>query len=902
MTTNKKNRLCNGLHRRELLQLGRRGFIRPALARCSLRAKLERPFFSLTLLAFFALSTSQLVADEKPNAAGVAFFEAKIRPVLIEQCYSCHSAEAAKNKKLRGGLYLDSKAGVYSGGDSGPAVAPGKPKESLLVKALRGQDGLSMPPKKRLSASVVADFERWIEMGAPDPRDGVEKKVAAQIDFEAARSHWAFQPFSKPMPPAVKSSAWVRTPIDAFLLAKMEKAGLAPAPEVDRRVWLRRVYLDLIGLPPTPKEQTAFLSDTSNRAFERVVDDLLSRPQYGERWARHWLDIARYGESIGYEADTKIPFAWRYRDYLIEAFNNDLPFDQFAIEQLAGDELPDFDSRTQIATTFLRLATYSNEGLLGQQNTLDDTMGMAMGAFLGLNIQCARCHDHKFEPLPQADYYGLMAVFGGINTSGSPITIGNKRERAEVAKALEAWKEEYKTVHSRYDSLRAEILSRAEAMRAKVKLELNAKEVEASVAALRTPYDKRTQGQLNQFDEQFEGVTLRLKKLADAVEALAAVEEKTELNKLGPVCEKFRARKPELMQANAVAGGGGSGPYRASTSKSGRPQVHVLVRGEPTNFGPAAEMHVPKVLGDGPKDLPRDGRRRLWFAQWMTREARPLLARVLVNRVWQNHFGRGFMSNANAFGLSGGTPSHPELLEWLASNFEENGMKLKPLHRQIVLSSAYRLAAKHPRGDADPGNELLARWEPRRLESEAIRDSLLAVSGRLNPKMGGPSLLPPIEPGELFFSHNPSAKIGWEKADESEASRRSIYVFVKRSLPLPELRLLGMADPNVVTPKRDVMTTAIQALVLFNGRLAHEQAGCLAKRLVAEAGKRPEDQVRALFELALCRPPSAEEQKRLVRYLAEHPRATQNDANGVPIALQSLCLIILNTNEFVYLN
>jgi len=902
MTTNKKNRLCNGLRRRELLQLGRRGFIRPALARCSLGAKLERPFFSLTLLAFFALSTSQLVADEKPNAAGVAFFEAKIRPVLIEQCYSCHSAEAAKNKKLRGGLYLDSKAGVYSGGDSGPAVAPGKPKESLLVKALRGQDGLSMPPKQRLSASVVADFERWIEMGAPDPRDGAEKKATAKIDIETGRSHWSFQPFSKPMPPAVKSSGWVRTPIDAFLLAKMEKAGLAPAPEVDRRVWLRRVYLDLIGLPPTPKEQTAFLSDASNLAFERVVDDLLSRPQYGERWARHWLDIARYGESIGYEADTKIPFAWRYRDYLIEAFNNDLPFDQFAIEQLAGDELPDFDSRTQIATTFLRLATYSNEGLLGQQNTLDDTMGMAMGAFLGLNIQCARCHDHKFEPLPQADYYGLMAVFGGINTSGSPITIGNQRERAEVAKALEAWKEEYKTVHSGYDSLRAEILSRAEAMRAKVKLELNAKEVEGYVAALRTPIDKRTQGQLNQFDEQFEGVTERLKKLANAVEALATVEEKTELAKLGPVCEKFRARKPELMQANAVAAGGGSGPYRAGTSKSGRPQVHVLVRGEPTNFGPAAEMHVPKVLGDGPKDLPRDGRRRLWFAQWMTREARPLLARVLVNRIWQNHFGRGFMANANAFGLSGGTPSHPELLEWLASNFEENGMKLKPLHRQIVLSSVYRLAAKHSRGDADPGNELLARWEPRRLESEAIRDSLLAVSGRLNLKMGGPSLLPPIERDELFFSHNPAAKIGWEKADESEASRRSVYVFVKRSLLLPEFRLLGMADPNVVTPKREVMTTANQALVLFNGRLAHEQAGLLAKRIGAEAGKRPEDQVRTLFELVLCRPPSAEEQTMLVRYLAEHPRATQHDAAGVPIALQSLCLIILNTNEFVYMN
>ena len=675
---------------------------------------------------------------------------------------------------------------------------------------------------------------------------------------------------------------------------------------MDRRAWLRRVYLDLIGLPPTPKEQSAFLGDNSTQAFERVVDDLLSRPQYGERWARHWLDVARYGETLGYEADAQIPFAWRYRDYVIQAFNDDLPFDQFAVEQLAGDELPDFDSRTQIATTFLRLATNESNKPLPQQNTLDDTLGMAMGAFLGLNIQCARCHDHKSEPLSQADYYGLMAVFSGVNTSGSPITIGSDQERTEVAVALEAWKEEYKTVHSRYDSLRAEILSRAEAMRAKVKIDLNPKEVEEYLGALRTPIDKRTEGQHNQFDEQFEGVTERLKKLADAVEALATVEEETELATLGPVCEKFRARKPELMRANAV-NDGGSGPYKVSTSRSGQPQVHVLIRGEPTNFGPPVEMRVPRVLGDGPKEPPSTTKakspgRRLWFAQWMTRDAKPLLARVLVNRVWQNHFGRGFMPNANEFGLSGGTPSHPELLEWLASNFDENGMKLKPLHRQIVLSSAYRLAANHPRGEADPGNELWARWEPRRLESEAIRDSLLAASGRLNLKMGGPSFLPPINAEDVILSHSPTIKIGWENADDSEASRRSVYVFVKRALPLPEFRLLGMADPNVVIPKRDVMTTAIQALVLFNGRLAHEQAGFLAKRILAEAGKRPEDQVRALFELVLCRPPSTEEQKMLVRYLAEHPRATQRDGTGAPVALQSLCLIVLNTNEFVYIN
>ena len=855
---------------------------------------------SLKSVAFLVLSTSLLVADEKPNPASFDFFEVSIRPVLVDQCYSCHSVEAEKKKKLRGGLYLDSRSGVHKGGDSGSAVVLGKPQESLIVKALLGKGDLSMPPKHVLPASVVADFERWIEMGAPDPRDDTGTKTAARIDIEAGRSHWAFQPFSKPMTPTVRTSTWVRNPIDAFVLAKMEKAGMAPAPEADRRVWLRRVYLDLIGLPPTPKEQSAFLSDKSIQAFERVIDDLLSRPQYGERWARHWLDIVRYGETMGYEADAQIPFAWRYRDYAIQSFNDDIPFDQFAVEQLAGDELPDFDSRTQIATTFLRLGTNENT-LLGKQNTLDDTLGMAVGAFLGLNIQCARCHDHKFEPLSQADYYGLMAVFGGVNTNESPIAIGNERERTEVAKALEAWKEEYKIVHSRYDPLRAAILSRAEAMRAKTKLAVNAKEVEEYLGALRTPIDKRTQGQSNLLDE-----VPHLKKLTDALQVLVTEAEKAELEKLAAVSDKFRARKPALLEANAV-NDGGSGPYKVSTSKSGQPQVHVLIRGEPTNFGPPVDMHVPRILGDGPKELPKPTKsktsgRRLWFAQWMTREARSLMARVLVNRVWQYHFGRGFMPNANAFGLAGGTPSHPELLEWLASNFEANGMKLKPLHRQIVLSSAYRQAAKHPRGEADPGNELMARWEPRRLESEAIRDSLLAVSGRLNLKMGGPSFLPPINAEDVILSQNPTIKMGWENADDSEASRRSVYVFVKRSLPLPEFRLLGMADPNVVTPKREVMTTAIQALALFNGRFAHEQAGFLAKRILAEAGERPEDQVRALFAFVLCRQPSAEEQKMLVRYLAEHPRASQRDTSGAPVALQSLCLIVLNTNEFVYIN
>ena len=851
-------------------------------------------FAIYTLLCLVVLSPGSARADP-----GIEFFEKKIRPVLVDHCYSCHSAEAAQKKKLRGGLYLDSRAGIRKGGDSGPAVVPGKAKDSLILKALRGQNDLSMPPKGLLPENVAADFERWIQMGAPDPREGATKKNVAKIDVDAGRAHWAFAPLKQPKEPGVKNSAWVRTPIDAFLLARMEAAGLAPAADADPRTLLRRVYLDLIGLPPSPEEQAAFLKDPSPKGFERVVDDLLSRRQYGERWARHWLDVVRYAETHGYERDEVKQFAWRYRDYVIQSLNDDMPYDQFVREQLAGDELPSADARTQIASTYLRLAPYDGIAAnrqVAQLDFLDDTLGTTSVAFMGLTIQCARCHDHKFEPISQEDYYRVMNVFAPLNTNTTAAEIGNDREKAEVAKGLPAWEAEFAKIGGGFDALRADILARADV--ASGKLKMTAKDRDDYVAVLRTLPAKRSKKQEELFSLQGS------RRLEETLKQIATADEKKELARMEVDVKALLARKPQILQGYAAGESGSNGPFKSSGKKGELPSIHLLIRGEYNKIGAPVALGVPTILGDGPKSLPppagKSSGRRLWFAEWLTREARPLLARVMVNRVWQYHFGRGLMANANEFGLSAGSPSHPELLEWLAHDFEAGGMRLKSLHRKIVLSSAYRLSSRHTNPEADLGAALYSRWEPRRLEAEAIRDSLLAVSGRLNLEMGGPSISPPFDASDIIVGA--SSGLGWQKSDESQASRRSVYVFAKRAIPLPEFRLLGMADPSVSTAKRVVATTAVQALVMFNGRLVHEQAGALAKRLVADVGDQPEDQVRRLVELALCREATAEERQILVRFLTKHPRAGQRDAGGVPVALQSLCLVILNTNEFVYMN
>jgi hypothetical protein len=615
---------------------------------------------------------------------------------------------------------------------------------------------------------------------------------------DKGKDHWAFQPIRQPALPAVRDRAWVRSPIDAFVLARLEAAGLRPAPPADKRTLLRRVYLDLIGLPPTPDEQHAFLVDDSPEAFAKVVDRLLARPEYGERWGRHWLDVVRYAESNGYERDGDKPSAWRYRDYIIDAFNNDKPYNRFVREQVAGDELPDWNAETQIATTFLRLGTWDDEPadpLVDSYDQLDDVLGVTATAFLGLTIRCARCHNHKFEPFSQADYYRLLAVFQPlkrpqIGRKELDWSIGNDADRA-------AWKARGET-----------------------------------------------------------------------------------------------APKAYIWHED--------GPKA--------PATRILKRGNPSMEGDEVTPGLPAVLvrqqPTPPAPLAHSTGRRLWLARWLTDKENPLTARVMVNRVWMLHFGKGLAATPNDFGLMGEAPSHPRLLDFLAARFLAEGWRLKPIHRLLVLSNTYRTSAASAGPEEQDARRLalFGRWRQRRLEAEAVRDSVLAIGDQLNRQMQGPSVYPPLPRAVLEGQSRPGN--GWGKSDARESARRSIYIFAKRSLAPPELELLDTPDNTSSCEQRMTSTTAPQALTLLNGAFMHEQAAHFAARLRREVGADSAAQIRLAFELALCRPPSAEESKLAVDFLARQQRQIESEGQAVgdarQRALAGLCLVLLNTNEFVY--
>jgi hypothetical protein len=641
-------------------------------------------------------------------------------------------------------------------------------------------------------------------------------------------THWAFQPVHRPAVPQPWNRSWVSNPIDAFVLARLEQKGIAPAPRADRRTLLRRVCLDLTGLPPTPDEQRAFLNDPSPDAYEKLVDRLLASPHYGERWARHWLDVARYADTNGYERDGAKPSAWRYRDYVIDAFNQDKPYNRFLTEQLAGDEVDGTDSETQIATTFLRLGTWDDEPAeptVDRYDQLDDVLGTTAAAFLGVTLRCARCHDHKFEPFTQVDYYRMLAVFEPLRRP----QIG----RTELDRVVGA---------------------------------------AAELAAYRTARAR-----------------------AGAGAAGLLVGGPPALFQVGP---QLAAARPPRRQPPAFA-------YVWYENGPKAPVTHVLRRGDPARPKQAVEPGVPAVLTrrqpDPPRPLAHSTGRRLWLARWLTRPDNPLVARVMVNRIWQHHFGKGIVATANDFGTVGEPPTHPELLDWLAAEFVARGWSVKALDRLIVLSNTYRLSAASSPDAArlDPKATLLGRWRPRRLEAEAVRDGMLAVSGRLNPQMHGPGVCPPLPRAVLEGQSRPGD--GWSKSDERQAARRSVYIFVKRSLAVPELEVLDAPDTTSSCEQRIVSTVAPQALTFLNGDFANEQARRLAERLRREVGSDPAAQVRYAFELALCRPPRAEELRAALDFLtAQEREIAAGDTRQR--ALAAFCLVLLNTNEFVYLD
>jgi Ca2+-binding EF-hand superfamily protein len=824
---------------------------------------------------------------EQPTPEGLAFFEKKIRPVLVDKCYKCHSADS---EKIKGGLVLDTRQGIRLGGDTGPAVVPGDVSGSLLVEALRYTNkDLKMPPEKsggKLPDDVIADFEQWIKMGAPDSREASHGVAASKPswDTEKAKNHWAFKAPRTEAPPAVRDSAWPHSDIDRFLLAALEARDLKPVADADKTTLLRRVYFDLTGLPPTPEELAAFLADPSPNAFAKVVDALLASPRFGETWGRHWLDVARYAESTGRDVNATVPHAWRYRDYVIAAFNADQPYDQFIREQIAGDLLPAKDDRERaqnlIATGFLAIGSINLTERNPRQFALDladEQLDTVSQAVLGMTVACARCHDHKFDPIPQRDYYAMAGIFLSTETCygtaplfenghpgkeiplpvGAGLPVPAKKINAEKRAALEA---AYTTARSYSDGMFSGKIPQP-------KEELK-KRLAALVLADRVGQTKK---ELESYDADG-----NLKPLAVGVSDLPAGKPSRSPgvpHSYEEVIARFQARA-EMFSAV------GDSPLfvRGDAAKP----ADKVPRGFLTALGAAQSAQIAPG---------QSGRREL--ADWLVSSKNPLTARVYVNRVWHSLFGRGLVESVNNFGTTGDQPSNPALLDYLAVRFQQEGWSTKKLIREIVLSHGYQLSSGYDDRNftSDPENALVWRHAPHRLEAEAIRDSMLAVSGALQlvPPVGSEVAL--IGDGalggrEIRFMRKP---LNGDLFVEAKGEFRSVYLPVVRNALPDALAAFDFAEPNNVGGHREATNVPTQALYLLNNDFVTAQARHFADRLLALP---PPERVNRAFQLAFSRLPTPNEEAATAALFQGYPTHDEK------AAWTSFCRALFGCAEF----
>jgi hypothetical protein len=743
------------------------------------------------------------IAGESLTEEQLELFESKIRPVLAKNCYGCHSAEY---KTRMGGLSVDTKAGLLSGGARGEAIVPGDVEGSLLIHALRQDGKLKMPPQGKLSAEVVADFEHWIEIGAPDPREG-KKQVSSTIDIEKGREFWAFQAPKKRAPPKVKNLAWPRGAIDQFVLAKLEEKGLRPVADADRGALLRRVTFDLTGLPPTAEDLQAFVDDpaATSDAFKKVVDRLLDSPQFGERWARHWFDIARYAETIGRTRNAPFPLAWRYRDYVIDSINADKPYDQFIREQIAGDLLP-YDSAGQrrertIATGFLALGAHDlNEPdrKLFPMDVADEMINVTTRSVLALTVGCARCHDHKFDPIPTKDYYAMAGIFRSTEL------MAGMRQRP-IFNAVYFHREKLIELEG-LPAFEGEDAAALEARRAELWEQLEQAEKDRNRAEVR--------------------------RLANELDKLPIPQNLA----MGVV----EARKPETCQVN--------------------------IGGDPHELGEEAPRGFVQALYEPEADLPSIPKKasgRLQLAEWLTRKDNPLTARVMANRVWHQLFGRGIVKTVDNFGKMGETPTHPELLDYLAVEFMDHGWSVKSLIREIVLSRAYQLS---PDFDAhnfeiEPNNDYYWRANRRRLEAEALRDAVLQISGEI-------SFARPEASPVYGFDRNRLVQLNNKQVEpwETESNLRSVYVPVVRNMVNRFYETFDFPEPSETHGARDVTTVAPQALFLMNNDFISRNALVAGERLMAKTASSKE-RVRRAYQQTLSRNPTEKELASAVQFV-----------------------------------
>ena len=801
------------------------------------------------------------VFSSEPTQEGFDYFEKRIRPLLVKNCFECHGEERQKAH-----LRLDSISSILAGGDSGPALLPGQPEKSLIIAAVRqGDADLQMPPKKKLTERQIADLTEWIKMGAPWP--GEERRRAQHSAFqitEQDRAFWAFQTIRRPALPQVERIDSVANPIDLFILSKLEAEGLAPNPPATRRELVRRAYFDLIGLPPTAEQIADVEQDKSPGAYEKLIDRLLSLPQYGERWGRHWLDVVRYAQSNGYERDDEKPMAWRYRDYVIKSFNEDKPYDRFMLEQLAGDELPDSNFDSVIATGFYRLGVWDDEPDdkgMAIFDELDDFVSTTGTTFMGLTLGCARCHDHKFDPISQADYYQFLSFFRNVRP----------HENAKYS----------------FDSASYTPLETPDNIRRwHEKQESKLKPLEAQLAALQTQTAtrkqliKEAQKQAKQFEDQLASsqidqeqvqVLTHLERARNEVKRLQAEAKPTEEEN-----KKLQEQISRVQKETA--------PFEWALSareNSSKPiATHILTRGNAATPGAEVQPAFLSVLGGQRpevKQRPPDSKTtglRLALAEWIASADNPLPARVMANRIWQHHFGRGIVKTTTDFGRTGIAPTHPELLDWLATKFIESGWSVKQMHKWIMLSSTYQMSSQNqnsPALDADPGNDLVWRQNLRRLEAEAIRDTVLSISGRLNLMMAGRGFFPHLGGEVISGASNPGA--GWEISGEAERLRRTVYTFVKRTMLAPVLENFDYSNTTSPLGERPVTTVAPQALMLLNDAFLNQQAMAFTKRLIREAESEPGQQIKHGYRLALGREPHEREMRIALDYLQQQTKA-----------------------------
>ncbi len=798
-----------------------------------------------------ALLCMLLAADEPariapPTAEQLRFFETRVRPLLVEHCQKCHGS-----KKQWAGLRLDSREALLRGGDSGAAIVPGEPAKSLLIRAVRHEDEkLKMPEDGKLSDRQIADLVRWVEIGAPFP--DASKTGARSRDPK----HWAFQPPTVPAIPAVKNGDWSQTNLDKFVLAKLEAVGLSPAEKADKRTLIRRATFDLIGLPPTSAEIDAFLADDRSDAFAQVVDRLLASPAYGERWGRHWLDVARYADSNGLDENIAHGNAWRYRDHVVAAFNRDQPIDRFIVEQLAGDLLPAADEAQRhaqlIATGFLSigpkvLAEVDPSKM--QMDIVDEQLDSIGRVFLGLTLGCARCHDHKFDPIETADYYGLAGILKSTRTMDTYTKVAKWHENELPSATLTAMRAEYEAQLATKKKIVEEFVAQAD------------KQVREKLAA---------DGNV---------------KPPDKLETLYPDATKAELTKLREALTTLEKNPPNYPAAMGVA-------------EDKIIDLAIHVRGNPLKLGDVVPRRTPLVVGgpQPPQFGPTEsGRRQL--AEWLIDPQHPLTARVLVNRVWRWHFGRGLVRTTENFGLLGEAPSHPELLDWLARRFVADGWSLKSLHRLILNSGTYQQSSSPSAEVAarDPENRLFGRFNVRRLEAEEARDSLLAVSGQLDATFGGTLLK--VKNRDYLFDHT-----SIDKTDYT-SSRRSLYLPVIRNNIFDLFQLLDFPDPAVPSGDRAMTTVAPQALMMLNSDFVMQSADGLAARLLGEPGD-DDQRLSRMHVLAYGRETSAEErQKHLAFLIKVEQSAVASEPDPDKRRRQAwsvLCHVILAANEFIY--